>query len=117
MGKFCQFLTELSAHNTSVFNNLSKSQWIFTKFDMCIDIVEIRFGVAHWQISSIFDRVICQQHDKGRILSFYILFTSSCQCSLLFLYVMNIYTSLVSKTGIKCAEVHLIVWFCLTSYH
>ena len=45
MGKFCQFLAELPACESSVFllldNNLSKSQWIFTKFDMCIDIVEI----------------------------------------------------------------------------
>ena len=45
MGKFRPFLTELSACNTSVFyfqdNNLSKSQWIFTKFGMSIDIVEI----------------------------------------------------------------------------
>ena len=45
MGKVRQFLTELSAHDTSDFsfldNNLSKSQWIFTKLYMCIDIVEI----------------------------------------------------------------------------
>ena len=62
-GKLHQFLTELSAHNTSLFyfqnNNLNKSQWFFTKFDMCIDVVEICFGIAHCQISSIFDRVIC----------------------------------------------------------
>ena len=25
-------------------NNFSKSQWIFTKFDMCIDIVEMLIG-------------------------------------------------------------------------
>ena len=38
LGKFRQFLTELFAHNTSVFsfqaNNLSKSQKIFTKLDI-----------------------------------------------------------------------------------
>ena len=50
-------LTELSAHNTSVFyfqdNNLStgKSQWLFTKLDMCIDVVEICLWIAHGQIS------------------------------------------------------------------
>ena len=59
MGKFHQFLTELSAYNTSLFyfqdNNLSKSEWIFTKFDMCIYIMETCFGTAHRQISSIFD--------------------------------------------------------------
>ena len=98
IGKFCQFLTELSSQDMSIFSfldynlskyqrifsnlvcalilwtsalgllmvelsvfdsylpaihtptftfrtilNLSKSQWIFTKFDMCIDIVEICF--------------------------------------------------------------------------
>ena len=63
MGIFRSFLTELSASNTSVFylevNNLSKSQWSFTKFDRCIDIVEICFGIAYWQIPSIFDTVVC----------------------------------------------------------
>ena len=56
MVEFCLFLTELSARNTTVFyfldNNLSKSQWIFTKFDVRIDIVEICFGIALWQILS-----------------------------------------------------------------
>ena len=33
MGKFGQFLTEFQG------NNLSKSQWIFTNFGMCIDIL------------------------------------------------------------------------------
>ena len=69
MGKFRPLLTELSAHNTSVFyfldNNLSKSQWIFTKFDMCIDIVEICSGIAHWQISS---------SDMIMLLSLHVLF-------------------------------------------
>ena len=78
MGKFRRFLTELSARNPSVSyfqdNNSSKSQWIFTKFDMCIYIVEICFGIAHWQISSIFDRVICPRRDNGGVLSFHVLF-------------------------------------------
>ena len=47
MGKFCQFLIELSAHDRSVFSflddNFSKWQWIFTKLGVCIDIVEIWF--------------------------------------------------------------------------
>ena len=61
MGKFRQFLTELSARDTPIFSflddNLSKHQWIFTKLGMCIDIVEIRFRIANGQILSIFDRV------------------------------------------------------------
>ena len=39
-------------------NNLRKYLWIFSKLGMCIDIVEIWFGIANGQISSIFDRVI-----------------------------------------------------------
>ena len=79
IGKFCLFLTELSAWNTSIFyfqeNNLCKSHWIFTKFNMCIYIVEICFWIAHLQISSIFDRVLCPDHDKGGVLSFHVLLT------------------------------------------
>ena len=45
MGKYRQFLTELSAGDMSVFSfpddNVSKYQWIFTKLAKCIDIVEI----------------------------------------------------------------------------
>ena len=78
MVEFFLFLTELSAHNTSVFyfqdNNPSKSQWIFTKFDVYIDIVKIWFGIAHRQISLIFDRVIFPWHDNGIVLSFHVLF-------------------------------------------
>ena len=63
MGKFRQFLTKFSARDTSVFfvygDNFSKYQWIFTKLAMCIDIVEICFGIANGRISLIFDRVIC----------------------------------------------------------
>ena len=35
-------------------DNLSKHEWIFTKLGMCIDIMEICFGIANGQISSIF---------------------------------------------------------------
>ena len=54
MGEFRQFLRELSARDTPIFSfpddNLSKHQWIFTKLGMCIDIVEIWFGIANGQI-------------------------------------------------------------------
>ena len=66
MGKFRQFLTELSACDMSEFlfpdGNFSKCQWIYTKLCVCIDIVKIQFWIAEGQISSIFDRVICQRH-------------------------------------------------------
>ena len=49
MGRFCTVLTELSVRDTSIVsfpdNNLSKSQWIFTKLNMCIDLVEIWFWI------------------------------------------------------------------------
>ena len=53
MGTFHQFLTELSAHHflTSV---------IFTKFDMCIDTVEIWLGIANGHMSVL--AIICPQH-------------------------------------------------------
>ena len=38
---------------------------------MCIDIVEICFGIARWQILSIFERVTCLRHDKGGVLLFH----------------------------------------------
>ena len=49
MGKFHQFLKELPAHHMLVFwfldDNLSKYQWIFTKFGMRIDIVKSGLGL------------------------------------------------------------------------
>ena len=49
MGKFRQFLGELFAHEKSILsfpnNYLSRCQWIFTKLDTCIDIIEICFGL------------------------------------------------------------------------
>ena len=41
-------------------DNLSEHQWIFIKFGMCIDIMEIWFGIANRQISSNFDRVLTE---------------------------------------------------------
>ena len=38
---------------------MSKRHWIFTKLGMCIDIVEIWFGIANGQISSNFYGVVC----------------------------------------------------------
>ena len=46
------------------FRMMSKHQWIFTKLGMCIDIVEIWFGIANGQISSIFYGVICPRHAR-----------------------------------------------------
>ena len=65
MSKFRQFW-QSSARDTSVFSfpgdNFCKCRWIFTKLGMCIDIVEVWFGVVTGLISSIFDRVICPWH-------------------------------------------------------
>ena len=66
MGKFREFLTELSARDTPLFSfldyNFSKLQGIFTKLAICIDIKEIWFGIANGQILSHFDGVICPRH-------------------------------------------------------
>ena len=43
-------------------DNLSKHQWIFTKLGMCINILEIWFGIANGQISSIIDGVTWPRH-------------------------------------------------------
>ena len=45
-------------------DNLSKCQCIFTKFGLCIDIVDIWFRISNGQISSIFEGVICLKHVK-----------------------------------------------------
>ena len=49
----------LSYIRLSVFSfpdgNLSKCQWIFIKLGVCVDIVEIWFGIVNGQILSIFD--------------------------------------------------------------
>ena len=62
MGKFCQFLTELSAHPpVFMFHDysLNKYQWIFTKLGMCIYIVVLWFRILMGKFLSIFDRVTC----------------------------------------------------------
>ena len=72
MGKFRQILTELSAQDTPIFSfpddNLSKCHGILTKLGTCIDMKEISSGIANGQISSMFDGVICPQHDNGGVL-------------------------------------------------
>ena len=55
-------VTRPSIHILCPDGFLSKHQWIFTKLGMCIDIVELWFGIANAQISSNFDRVICPRH-------------------------------------------------------
>ena len=41
---------------------------------MCIDIVEVLFGIAHVQITSFFDSVICPTHNNGGDFCFMFLF-------------------------------------------
>ena len=47
-------------------DNLSKHQWIFTKHGICIDIVEIWFGIDDWQIFSNFEGVTCSTSPNFR---------------------------------------------------
>ena len=66
MGKFCHFLTELSARDRSVFSfpddNFSKCQWMFTKLGVCIHIVNSALGLQKGKFRQFFDRVICLGH-------------------------------------------------------
>ena len=50
-----------SVHISFPDNNLNKHQWNFIKLGMCIDIVEIWFGIATGQISSV-NGVFCPRH-------------------------------------------------------
>ena len=81
VGKFCQFLTELSVCLTSIFpfldNYLRKYQWIFAKLGMHIDEIEIWFGIANRKISSMSKRVICLPHNNGGVLSYHV-FIKTC---------------------------------------
>ena len=61
-------------------NNLSKCQWIFSKLGICIDIMEIWFGIAIGQILSIFDRVNCPGRDNGGVLSFHVFYCMKMGC-------------------------------------
>ena len=65
-GKSSSILTELFVRHISVVsfpdNNLIKNQCICIKLVMCTDIMEIWFGLAYGQTSSIFDWVISAPH-------------------------------------------------------
>ena len=49
-------------------DNLCKYQGSLTKLGTCIDIMEIWFGIAKDQISSMFDSVIYPRHNNGGVL-------------------------------------------------
>ena len=53
-----QSYVHLSVRFSFPDGNLSKHQWIFSKLGMCIDIVDIWFGIANGQISSNFDSTL-----------------------------------------------------------
>ena len=71
MGKFHQISTELSDGDKPIFSfpddNLSKHQWIFTKLGICIDIMEMYFGIANGQISSNFDSYLPETRPYFRV--------------------------------------------------
>ena len=51
----CPSVVHPSVHISFPDDKLDKCQWIFIKLGVYIDIVEIWFGIANGQISSIFD--------------------------------------------------------------
>ena len=46
-------------------DNLSKHQWIFIKHGVCIDIVEVWFGIDNGQISSIFTELSARDTERA----------------------------------------------------
>ena len=75
MGKFSQFLTVFCPPHIRISfldDNLRKSQWIFSKLGLCIDIIEVWFWTAYEETLLIFDRVICPPHDSGGVLSLHV---------------------------------------------
>ena len=71
MGKFCHSDGVICPRHAHIFcfqPITSKCQGILTKLGTCIDMKEILFGIANGRISSMFNRVICPQHDNGKVL-------------------------------------------------
>ena len=68
----CLSVRQLYVHLSVGFlfpdDNLSEHEWIFTNLGVCIDIMEIWFGIANGHISSNFYGVICPPHDNGGVL-------------------------------------------------
>ena len=58
----CPSICHTSIRILFLDDNLSKHHWIFTKLGMCIDIVEIWFGIANGEILSISDRDLPKTH-------------------------------------------------------
>ena len=74
MGKVYQFLTELSACDTSVFlfqdNNLCKSQWFFTKLDVWLILWRPGLGLLLGNCQCLTVTSLC--HDSVGVLSFHV---------------------------------------------
>ena len=98
-------------------DNLSKCQWIFTKLwnGMCIDVVEIWFGIANGQI------LYTLPHNSGRVLKFHIWLTlctsthRSVICPSLFSFPddsLSYYQWLFTKLGVCIDIVEDLAWDC-----
>ena len=75
-GLILSFLTESSACHLSGFSfsddNLSKYQWIFTRFAMCIDIVKICYRNVMGKFCPFLTELSAQ--NSGGVLSFDIIY-------------------------------------------
>ena len=54
-----------------LFEAINKYQWIFTKLGMCIDFMEIWFGISNRQISPLFYIVVYLPHNIAGIIVHY----------------------------------------------
>ena len=82
--------------------------------NMCIYIVEISFGMANEQLSSIFDRVICTPHDSGGVLSFGVFILEQKESNAI-LYCKN--DSYVGSTNIWYFFIFLRKWDLILLYY
>ena len=65
----CPSVSHMSVHISFLDDYLSKHQRIFTKLGMCIDIVEIWYGIASGQILSNFDSYLPETYFCFQIIT------------------------------------------------
>ena len=80
----CLSVVSPSVHISFPDDNLSKHQWIFTKLGICIDIVEIWFGIANGQFSSNFDGWWLEFHFRVMTWVNINVFSPNLVCALIF---------------------------------
>ena len=102
IGKCHQILTELFARDATIFSfpddNLIKRQGILTKLGTCIDSKDIWFGIANWQITSMFWQLSSRDTIIAGYYRFMFLFINVKEALLILkLIILNFVTCLLLK--------------------